>query len=390
MASVAPEIRLPRISYRLLDKESILNIFISRQAFACHVRQIVVVGFLLLLLPIAGCTWFLPPPFIITGASESLFDLKPVVRQPVLTIPLSGPLALPQAELSGLAWYGDTLILLPQFPEIYGSQLYGLPKSAIVAYLTGQTTAPLEPQPIPFDDQAVRDQLIGSEGYEALAFAGNRAYLTIETRRLGGMLGYVVAGEMAPDLSLLRLDPAHLTPIEPQANLSNMTDEALFLVGNQVATIYEANGLAVNPDPVVHLFDAATLTPMGVVPFPQIEYRITDATALDENGRFWAMNYFFPGDLSLRPFLRARGALEQFNDQAQPVERLLEFQMTPQGIVRTQVPPIALELSANPFSGAWIARNWEGVVRLETPDLRGFLIVTDRFPETMLAYVALP
>jgi hypothetical protein len=64
--------------------------------------------------------------------------------------------------------------------------------------------------------------------------------------------------------------------------------------------------------------------------------------------------------------------------------------MTPQGVVRTPVPPIALELSANPFSGAWIARNWEGVVRLETPELRGFLIVTDRFPETMLAYVALP
>ncbi len=295
-----------------------------------------------------------------------------------------------RAELSGLAWYGDTLILLPQFPGRFGNQLYGLPKSAIVAYLTGQSTEPLDPQPIPLDDSVLQAQLIGSEGYEAIAFDGDRVYLTIETRRLAGMLGYVVAGEIAEDLSLLRLDPTNLTPIEPQTNLSNLTDEAIFLVGNQVATIYEANGLGVNPDPVVHLFDELTLTPIGVTPFPQIEYRITDATAVDESGRFWAMNYFFPGDRSLRPILQARGALDQFNTQAQPVERLLEFQVTSQGIVRTERAPIALELLPDTPSGTWTARNWEGIVRLETPEAQGFLIVTDSFPETILGFVPSP
>ncbi len=344
----------------------------------------------MLLLATAGCTWILPPPIIIEGASESLFRLTPVVTQPVTTIPLMGPIALPRAELSGLAWYGDTLVLLPQFPGRFDNQLYGLSKSAIVAYLAGQSLEPLVPQPIPLDDSALQAELIGSEGYESIAFDGNRAYLTIETKRLSGMLGYVVGGEMAADLSLLRLDPTPLTPIEPQATLNNLTDEAIFLVGNQVATIYEANGLGVNPNPVVHLFDALTLTPIGVTPFPQIEYRITDATVLDENSRFWVINYFFPGDLSLRPILRARGALDQFNDQAQPVERLLEFQVTPQGIVRTERAPIALALLPDSPTGTWVARNWEGIVRLETSEVHGFLLVTDSFPETILGFVPLP
>jgi len=359
-----------------------LNEQISRKLFGPLAKWLLLV---VLLLATAGCRWILPPPVIIQGAGESLFTLTPVVTQPVSTIPLTGPMTLPTAELSGLAWYGDTLILLPQFPSRFDNQLYGIPKAAIVAYLTGESTLPLTPTPILLDDSAVQAQLIGSEGYEAIAFDGNRVYLTLETSRLGGMLGYLVAGEITEDLSLLRLDPTVLTPIEPQANLLNMTDEALFLIGTQVATIYEANGLAVNPDPVVHLFDAPSLTPIGVTPFPQIEYRITDATALDAERRFWAMNYFFPGDSSLRPFLQSRGALDQFNDQAQPVERLLEFQVTLQGVVRTEAAPIALALLPD-----GVARNWEGIVRLETPTLNGFLLVTDRFPETILGYVPLP
>ena len=43
------------------------------------------------------------------------------------------------------------------------------------------------------------------------------------------------------------------------------------------------------------------LQPLEAPPFPPMEYRITDATPLDANGRFWAINYFFPGDELLIP-----------------------------------------------------------------------------------------
>ena len=72
-------------------------------------------------------------------------------------------------------------------------------------------------------------------------------------------------------------------------------------------------------------------------------------------------------------------------NEARPVERLLEFQVTPTGIVRTDTPALPLQLLPNN-----VARNWEGVVRLQTAELNGFLIITDSFPETILAYVGLP
>ena len=50
------------------------------------------------------------------------------------------------------------------------------------------------------------------------------------------------------------------------------------------------------------------------------------------------------------------------------------------GIQRTDKSPIQLELGLLP-------RNWEGIVRL---DNRGFLLVTDQYPVTILAFVPSP
>ena len=65
------------------------------------------------------------------------------------------------------------------------------------------------------------------------------------------------------------------------------------------------------------------------------------------------------------------------------VERLLELQLTGDDrIVRTATPPINLKLSVGQD-----CRNWEAVARL---DDRGFLLMTDKYPGTLLAYVPNP
>jgi hypothetical protein len=87
----------------------------------------------------------------------------------------------------------------------------------------------------------------------------------------------------------------------------------------------------------------------------------------------------------LQPILRARGALGAIDLNAQPIERLLELQFTTTGVVRTDTPAVQLQLLENR-----VARNWEGIVRLQTEDLDGFLLVTDTFPETIFAFVAKP
>ena len=60
------------------------------------------------------------------------------------------------------------------------------------------------------------------------------------------------------------------------------------------------------------------------------------------------------------------------------IARLLEFELTETSVTLVDRPPIQLEL--HPLG----LRNWEGIVRLED---RGFLLVTDKFPETILGFV---
>jgi hypothetical protein len=300
-------------------------------------------------------------------------------------ISLSGPLAARSAELSGMAWYGDNLVLLPQYPGRFQSQLFMLHKQDIVDVLSGKSETPLQPQPIRLVEQDIQRQILGFDGFEAIVFVDDRVYLTIEAREGAGAMGYLVSGTVAPDLSEIRLDGAPITAIQPQATLPNLSEETLVALGGQLATLYEANGRFINANPLVHFFDAATLAPLGVLPLATVEYRITDATELDNFGRFWVINYFFPGDRALRPILRARGALGAIDENAQPIERLLELQFTTEGVVRTDTPAVQLQLLEN-----HVARNWEGIVRLQTEDLDGFLLVTDTFPETILAFVSKP
>jgi hypothetical protein len=36
-------------------------------------------------------------------------------------LPLAGPAAAPESEISALFWYGDRLVLVPQHPERYAA-----------------------------------------------------------------------------------------------------------------------------------------------------------------------------------------------------------------------------------------------------------------------------
>jgi len=309
------------------------------------------------------------------------------VEQPVTAILLSGPAAGADAEFSGLAWYGDTLVLLPQYPGRFAGgadgALFALDGSDILAYLAGEIDSPLAPSPVPFVAPELATSIAGFEGYEALAFHGDQVFLTIEAGVAGDMRSYLVTGAVAPDLAEVRLDPSTLTEIPQPAESPNKSDESLLIAGDEVLALYEANGVVVNQAPAAHRF-TFDLAPAGSLPFPAVEYRITDATDLDSTGRFWAINYFFPGEPELKsavdPIAREYGE-GPTHARYEYVERLLEFQLDDAGIHLVDRPPIQLALIAED------ARNWEGIVRL---DGRGFLLVTDKFPATILAFVPGP
>jgi len=311
---------------------------------------------------------------------------KTPTEHKVQQLPLDGLLKDQGVEISSLAWYKDHLILLMQYPAYKTTRdkarLLALSKQAILDHLDGKSTTPLQPKEIPFRDGNLTVK--GYEGYEAIAFVGEQVFLTIEASPPSGMTGHIIKGTMATDLSALTLDPKSIQPLPSQSKLSNFSDETLLVTASLVGTIHEANGANVNASPLVRLF-GLDLKAQGTASFPHIEYRITDATTVDSQGRFWAINYLFPGEkemLKIGPdkIVEMYGEGET-HKQREQVERLLEFSFSKDGVKLTGTAPIQLYLPNDD------ARNWEGIVRL---DDRGFLLATDAFPKTMLGFVPKP
>ncbi|GAB4400158.1 MAG: hypothetical protein OHK0052_23810 [Anaerolineales bacterium] len=312
------------------------------------------------------------------------------VEQPVTLIPLGAPLDTPDAELSGLAWYGDFLVFLPQYPARFAQNgdvgaLFALHRSDVTAFLDGVTQEPLAPIRIPLlVDGGLPQAIRGFEGFEAIGFSGSQIFLTIEASPAGGMRGYLVRGEIAADLSAIRLSAEPLPVLTAQSRSGNKSDEALLVAADSVWTFYEVNGAALNPQPVARRFDLQ-LEATGTAAMPNLEYRLTDASAPDAEGRFWVMNYQYPGDRDLKTNadpLAARYGLPETHTGSAVVERLVQLQMGSSGIVLTDVPPVYLQLLPDGE-----ARNWEGLALLEG---RGFLLVTDKFPQTLFGFVPYP
>jgi hypothetical protein len=302
----------------------------------------------------------------------------------VTYIQLTGPAAGRDNEFSGLAWHGENLILLPQYPfndsdtiETRGV-LFSIPKERIVDYLNGTNTSAIEPDTMFLEGRGLETFNSHGSGYEAIAFDddNNYSYCSIESNNLGfTTTGYLVRGYG------FNLDASTLVNIESQSEIFNISEETIFIFNGRIYTIHEANGKNVNPNPVAHAFHM-NLADEITIPFPNIESRITDATTPDENGKFWVINYFWQGDSSdLKPSedeLATKFGMGETNAAYPGIERLIQLEITETEIKLVDRAPIYLKL--NDDGG----RNWEGIAKL---DDMGLLIITDKFPSTILGFV---
>ncbi len=304
----------------------------------------------------------------------------------VQAIPLRGPASSREAEFSGLAWYKDHLILLPQFPERFESAhdgtLFAISEPDLQAALTADAQ-PIAPKTIDLVAPGLLDNIPDMQGMEAIAFWADKVFIAIETGYGNHMTGYIVAGTIAPDLSRITLDTTKLAKIPARAAISNASEETLVATGDRVIAIFEANGANINPTPVAHVFDHS-LQALGTVPFPGIEYRVIDATAIDDQKRFWVSNYFYTGDRErydpAEDAIASTYGEGKSHQGSDTVERLVLLEYDGQRVKRVERAPIQLELGAG-------GRNWEGLVRWPG---RGFLLVTDMFPDTILALAPYP
>ena len=324
---------------------------------------------------------------------------------PVRLLPLEGGAADAEEEISGLAWRGDHLVLLPEYcglREDPARDRYLLPgpqhvwvleRRAITDHLDGLAPGPLAPRAVPVTPD-LRDWLPGVlDGFEAIAFDGDTAYLLVETYLADGGKNpaWILRGTLAPDLSGLHLDLASARPFPRPTAHKNASFEALFLADGHLHALYELNAPALVARPEAARF-TLDLAPAPPVPMAPLAWRVTDATPPDAAGHLWVLNYRFPKsdksglEPTDEPLARRFGAGPTHARFGQ-VERLVELALGPEGLRLTDRAPIQLALPA-PWQEDG-ARNWEGIAPLPG---RGFLLVTDRFPTptTLLGFVPAP
>ncbi len=335
-----------------------------------------------------------PSPQLTNGitGTETPTNLTQVIEQieevQVKELPLPDYLQDSRIEFSGLAWYGEELVLLPQYPHrVADAQgrglLYAINKQDILRSLSEPNSEVLTVQEVWFDDAGLHTELKGFEGFESIVFDGEVVYLTVETRNGSPMMGYLVQGNVQDNLDGIRLNGDNMVEVTPQASFQNATDESILAFDGNIYTIFEDNGLLKNPEPQVHAFNSQ-LESLPPLTFPNIEYRITDATDVEQNGTFWVMNYFYPGDTHLEAEndpIAVRFGEGETHQKSDRVERILQMQITPDGVLLSDIATIQLQLLENGES-----RNWEGLVKLD--DI-GFITVTDKFPTTILGFVSI-
>ncbi|MBN2424425.1 MAG: hypothetical protein JXR46_09495 [Calditrichaceae bacterium] len=300
----------------------------------------------------------------------------------VRRLSVSAPLTDPKMEISGLTWYKNRLIILPQYPEKFESYLYYIEKNDLLNHIFNTPKQVIEPQKIHIENYEFLKKRKGYEGFEAICFHDSMVYMTSEFCNNDSCFSILISGTIDPGENTIRMDDNLVYRINAQTNLTNFSEEAIIYSDNRIITFYEVMGRNVNAKPVAHRFtpDLKALPPLQV---ENIEYRTTDATILDSNNHFWIINYLWPGEIpSLGieddPLFRKYG-IGKSHSKSRAVERLLEMELTPDGIKLTDREPVLLKLMDERES-----RNWEGIVRL---DSLGFIIATDKNPETIIGFV---
>ena len=324
----------------------------------------------------------------VTEISTPDASITQPVMEEVEVVPLKIPERVQAAsfEYSGLGWfgdYGDYLVLLPQFPEgkdfTREAALFAIAKRDLLLAVEDPTIE-LPVRDVPILNSDLRDKIKGFEGFESILFVDQTIYLTIESRAGNPMMGYLIMGEVQGELESITLDPESLVELVPLSSARNTTFEAMTFWNGNLYVIYEHNSMQNATQPVAYEFNQ-DLEFEREITFPVVNFRVTDATSSNSSGKFWIMNYYFPGDTFLAvdedPLVLEYGEGET-HAKNEPVERLVELQIEDGAIALVDQPPIYLQLLEDN-----VARNWEGIAMLEE---MGFLLITDSFPDSLLGF----
>ena len=303
-----------------------------------------------------------------------------VERTPSL-LKIGGPMKNSDEEVSGMDWYNDNLILLP---ENLNGYVFAIKKTELDSRINGNDTTTIFPEQIKLNTPNYKELVPGFDSFEAIAFRGYEVYLTIEIKFADSMSCLLARGHIDEKTLEITVPEQNLTVIDVPTYVDNMSYESLVIDEDRVIALFEANGDSLIKSPY-----ALSINSSGndVIKYPlsSINYRIADATRVDKNNRFWVINYFFPGDRKvLKPsndILASKYGNGPSHSRSKRVERLIEYEIKNGKISLTKSAPIEIELE-----GEKTSRKWEALARYGN---KGFLIATDKYPKphTLLAFL---
>jgi hypothetical protein len=334
---------------------------------------------LLISISLSGCS-----KEIINKQNNVFSDINVIDEVEILEIPLKGEISHRNSELSGLSWYGSKLILLPQFPDRFDKnigKIFYIEKMVLEKYILGLDSSSITPKFFTIDLKNFQHLFGIGSGFEALTVRSDTAYFTIEYFNNGQTESILISGIIDTLNSEIILNKNSMVKDPNNLFIYNISDESILNYGNQIIPIYEVFGKNINSDPKVSVFDL-NLNYQSDLTFPNLEYRITDVTSVDDSGYFWAINYFYPEDnKKLKPapdsIIIMHGIGKSHRD-SNPIERLVKLKINDNNISIAPHPPIYLKLEPDE------SRNWEGLVRYGD---KGFIITSDTFPRTILAFI---
>ncbi len=296
----------------------------------------------------------------------------------VVDIPLDGLITDRNQEISGMDWYGEYLILLPENQD---GHLFAIQKDEIQKRIDGDTS-PILPQKISFNTPDYQSTLPGFDSFESIVFDKNQVFITIEIRFDDKMGAFLVEGSIDPKTLSVVVQKQKLVELPIPTFADNMSYEASVLHRKKVISFFEANGQNVVTSPKAASYSIRRNV-VSTLSMPTLEYRISDASRTDRKNRFWVINYYYFRDKDvLKP--GKDQIIIDFEEGAthkkyEGVERLVEFQIQGNKIKQTKTPPIQLQLVDEKTS-----RKWEALARL---DNKGFLLATDKYPRMILGFV---
>lgn len=293
----------------------------------------------------------------------------------VLEIFLSGDITNPNNEISGMDWYRDYLYLIP---ENLNNFIYVIPKFDIDNYVLSKNPLPIVPKKVDFTTPNYKSIINGFDGFEAIAFHNESVFLAIEAKENNNMKGFISWGTYNSLNHEIFIPEKNLIEVETPIQIDNMSYESILISRNNLIMLYEANGINLQKIPKHKKLSTIDFS-ISTISSINIEYRITDATKIDSNGKFWCINYLWPGDIvKLKSHEKIYLDDIRENNELKQVERILEFELKNEKILLTNSEPVNFQLESN------ISRNWEGIVRY---DKNSFLIVTDKYPRMILGLV---